>query len=267
MKNKINNFAHGTTEWAAHNINFCNGCSNDCLYCYAKSMAIRFKRNSPDNWHNEQVIPQKVTKEPKQFDGRIMFPSSHDITPANLTQAIVLLENLLSKGNEVLIVTKPNYECILEICDKFLLYKNQITFRFSLGSANNDVLKFWEPNAPNLMERYNSIKLAAESEYRVGISIEPFLDDTVEDIIESLRGFVNDSIWIGKANQLRLHITNNGHSDAITKQKVDELMNLYNSDYKFQLYEKYKNDTLIKWKDSLKKDFNLERPIVKGLDI
>ena len=262
-----NNFAHGTTEWASHNFNICNGCSNDCLYCYAKSMAIRFKRNSAANWHSEQIITTQVTKEHKLYDGRIMFPSSHDITPNNLGYVREVLENLLIKGNDILIVTKPNYHCITELCNSLKRYKDQITFRFSIGSANNDVLKFWEPNAPDLTHRYNSIKLASESEYRIGISIEPFLDNTVVDIIECLRWFVNDSIWIGKANQLRLHITNNGHSDDITKQRVDELINLYNSDYKFQLYEKYKNDPLIKWKDSLKKDFNLERPIVKGLDI
>ncbi len=34
----------GTQEWAASNVNIQDGCEHDCRYCYAKTMAIRFKR-------------------------------------------------------------------------------------------------------------------------------------------------------------------------------------------------------------------------------
>ena len=37
------NILFGTKEWAPYNFNFMNGCSNDCSYCYAKEMAVRFK--------------------------------------------------------------------------------------------------------------------------------------------------------------------------------------------------------------------------------
>lgn len=30
----------GTTEWAASNVNYLKGCSNDCKYCFSKEMAI-----------------------------------------------------------------------------------------------------------------------------------------------------------------------------------------------------------------------------------
>ena len=40
--------AHGTGEWAAGNVNIQNGCEHNCLYCYAKAMAIRFRRNTPE---------------------------------------------------------------------------------------------------------------------------------------------------------------------------------------------------------------------------
>ncbi len=40
----------GTKEWAASNVNIQSGCPNDCRYCYAKSMAIRHKRKTRENW-------------------------------------------------------------------------------------------------------------------------------------------------------------------------------------------------------------------------
>jgi DNA repair photolyase len=33
---------YGTREWASTNVNFITGCSNNCLYCYARAMAIKF---------------------------------------------------------------------------------------------------------------------------------------------------------------------------------------------------------------------------------
>jgi len=41
---KISRPPTGTQEWAASNVNIQDGCEHDCLYCYAKIMAIRYKR-------------------------------------------------------------------------------------------------------------------------------------------------------------------------------------------------------------------------------
>ncbi len=42
----------GTHEWASYNENCLLGCSHDCRYCYAKSIAIRLKRKTPTDWKN-----------------------------------------------------------------------------------------------------------------------------------------------------------------------------------------------------------------------
>lgn len=51
----------GTKEWAPYNCNFMHGCSNDCVYCYAKEMSIRFKRKTSETWKVE---------EPASLEGR-----------------------------------------------------------------------------------------------------------------------------------------------------------------------------------------------------
>lgn len=257
----------GTKEWAANNLNIYHGCSNDCKYCYAKSMAVRFKRKSQDNWFIEELNEKNLNLKIKKHSGRIMFPTTHDITPHTYDTYSLVLARILEAGNEVLIVSKPNYECIKNLCGTFKDYKEKITFRFSIGSSDSNILKFWEPNAPDFDERLRALKHAFNSGYTTSISVEPFLDSNVEKLVGILRPFVNDSIWIGKVNNLRLNLTNNGHTDKITFEMADKLKLLYNSDYKLKLYKLYKDEPLIKWKDSLKKDFGLPLVTEIGADI
>src|ERR1039457_3088349 len=143
-----NNKKNGTREWAESNINFITGCSHNCKYCYSKEMSIRFKRTTPESWTNEMVRQKALSKTYRKIKGRIMFPSSHDITPTYINDALTILRKLLEIDNKVLIVTKPHLDCIKAICSTFDVRKSQILFRFTIGSANTQTLKFWEPNAP-----------------------------------------------------------------------------------------------------------------------
>jgi len=256
----------GTKEWAANNFNIYHGCSNDCKYCYAKSMAVRFNRKSADNWFIEKLNEKNFNLRSKKHSGRIMFPTSHDITPNTYDAYSLVLGRLLEAGNEVLIVTKPNYMCINKLCDIFSDYRDKITFRFSIGSSDSDTLKFWEPNAPNFDERIRALEYAFKTGYATSVSIEPFLDNNVEKLVDTIRPFINDSIWIGKVNKMRMHLTNNGHTDTLTLEMATNLEGLYKSDYKFKLYNLYKDDPLIKWKDSLKKDFGIPLVTEIGAD-
>ena len=77
----------GTKEWAVHNFNIAQGCSHNCRYCYARANAIRFGRiKKPDEWTAEQINEKNRHKKWRKRDGRIMFPTTHDITP-NLLRA------------------------------------------------------------------------------------------------------------------------------------------------------------------------------------
>ena len=47
----------GVAEWAEHKVNCCRGCSHACLYCYARTMALQYKRlESGEEWKNERPI-------------------------------------------------------------------------------------------------------------------------------------------------------------------------------------------------------------------
>jgi DNA repair photolyase len=123
-------------------------------------MAIRFKCKTTENWHIEEVNQTQLEKKAKKVDGFIMFPSSHDITPINLSSSIAFLRKLLKTGNNVLIVSKPHFEVIKTICEEFSSYKKNILFRFTIGSIDSNTLKFWEPDAPDYNERKKCLKYA-----------------------------------------------------------------------------------------------------------
>ena len=97
----------GTKEWADSNVNCFFGCSNNCRYCYAKLMAIRFKRKSKDNWKIMEPNQKAIDKKYLKRKGRIMFPTSHDITTESMNDCLIVLNKLLISENTVLITSKP----------------------------------------------------------------------------------------------------------------------------------------------------------------
>jgi DNA repair photolyase len=146
------NRVSGTREWAPGYANFLSGCRHDCKYCYGKADAIRFGRKTADNWREEVIREHDLKKNFRKRSGRTMGPSSHDIHPDHLEESIRFLRNILSPGNEVLIVSKPHLECVERMCREFEHCRSQILFRFTMGSSNSYTLSFWEPGATNTMK-------------------------------------------------------------------------------------------------------------------
>jgi DNA repair photolyase len=217
-------------------------------------MAIRTKRKTQYNWKDEILRPKDLNKNWKLVEGgRVMFPSSHDITPDHLQESIQFLRNILAPGNEVLLVSKPHLECIKAICDEFIECKEKILFRFTIGSANDEVLKFWEPGAPLFDERIESLKYAFDAGYETSISCEPMLDNKIGDVIVSVKPFVTHSVWLGKMNEMKHRLTMNTELTQELKDRANQLYAWQSDDEMKALYEKYKKDPLIRWKSDIKK--------------
>ena len=115
-------------------------------------------------------------------------------------------------------VSKPHLECIQKICETFTDYKDKILFRFTIGSADSQVLKFWEPNASSFEERLECLALAYRMGYQTSASAEPLLDKNVDDLISKLSPYITDTIWIGKPNMLLSGTRMNGHDDLLPSE-------------------------------------------------
>lgn len=194
----------GTKEWADYNVNCIKGCANNCKYCYAKMMAIRFGRATKETWKDMSIREEMLQKRFRKYNGRVMFPSSHDIVdiPEMKEACFTVLRHLLDAGNEVLVTAKPSLNVTKDIVEVFRAFKETMQFRFTITSNDNKILSFWEPNAPSYEERLESLILAHAEGYRTSVSIEPFLDNNPVPLVKEIYPFITESIWIGPMNHM-----------------------------------------------------------------
>ena len=256
----------GTKEWAGSNENIMFGCQHDCFYCYAKAMSPRHKSIDIDRWNKPISRHDQLEKNIGKRKKPIMFPSTHDLHPENIDIIIPFLGKLLEPGNKVLIVSKPHPEVIRTICNSFPQYKEQILFRFTMGSYFNHILEFWEPGAPNVFNRMESLRIAFEVGFKTSISCEPMLDGYIKEVVFHTRKYVTDSIWLGKMNDPTSRLKINGHPN-IPQEYKEGIRHWMSDDNIFSLYNRFKDDPMIKWKESIKKVIGLAMPEEKGLDI
>jgi DNA repair photolyase len=228
-------------------------------------MAIRFKQVTAGQWPHERIRPNDVSKRHKKYDGQVMFPSSHDITPNNLNACLIVMNNLLVAGNRILVVSKPHYECIKAICEMFGSFKQQILFRFSIGACDNRILSYWEPNAPSYNERKQCLIYAHQAGFQTSVSVEPMLDSTnIDTLISELLPSVTHSIWIGTMN----HLGRFGKgSDMVLQQAIEKIRRGQTNNIIKSIYGRHKDNQLIKWKAEIKKVVGIPLAKQNGLDI
>ncbi len=260
----------GTKEWAASNANVMIGCEHGCMYCYAKAMASRFNRIPEGGWTSPVVNEKALDKNYGKRKGTIMFPTTHDITPDNLVHVSVVLKKMLEAGNNVLIVSKPHLECIKTLCDEFESYRDQILFRFTIGSMHDSILKFWEPGAPECGERVAALQYAFGKEFATSVSMEPMLDIDEDDIVnfaQRLTHHVTDAVWLGKVNKLSERLKRNGWLGPNAAAAAKMLKESQSDERIKSLYSRLKDDPKVKWKESIKKVVGIEVPTEAGLDV
>jgi len=254
----------GTKEWAGKNINIQVGCENTCRYCYAAAQAARFKRCKRENWHKPVINNHKVDKAYRKSKKQpIFFASTHDITPGNLSQCLCVLRKLLNVGNEVLIVSKPRWACIPLLCETLKQYQKQIEFRFTIGSTSDEVLRFWEPNAPSFCERLTCLEYAFKTGYKTSVSCEPYLDGWPLHVYEAVRDLITGDFWLGKLNHFNKRVDLSGVTEEQMQRFVRPLQKLTEDVYVREIYRIFKDKPQVKFKDSFRKVAGKSRRIIK----
>ena len=237
----------GTKEWMPHSANCIDGCRNSCRYCYGCGIALRFGRiKDKSEWENEKQN-KNATKRIKLYKGGVMFPTTHDLRIEHRDWWMPFLQGLLEKGNDVLIVSKPQLESINLICSSFYKYKSQIEFRFTIGTLDEHVRKFWEPNAPTMEERVDALNCAYTYGFKTSVSMEPLLTKYPHHVINAIQQFVTETIWIGCMNHMS---EKNFTCDTIEwYEKIKDINSYDNID---RIYCELKDNPKIRWKDSVR---------------
>lgn len=251
----------GTREWADSNVNVSSGCSHDCLYCYAKAMAIRFGRKTPATWATEVISPPKSYRKHK---GLVMLPTTHDITEGTIDAVIACARGLLATGNELLVVSKPRLALIrrllLNIRDAEWDARALVTLRFTVGSGNDATLSFWEPGAPRIMERLASLVFAFHDGWRTSVSMEPMLDhrEHMVGLVETVAPFVTDTIWLGTMRHARARLAHNGVCFADVRERLEQLERCQSDDEIRALHGALKDHPKVRWKESIAQALGLD---------
>ena len=200
----MNKITTGTRELSDISLNIQKGCTNGCVYCYACYNALRWQHIAePEEWAEPVYYRDKINKDYRLRKGKvIMFPTTHDITPMNITKVMIVLHKVLAAGNKVLITTKPNFQCVVTMVREFINYKDQIEFLFTIGSIHDSRIRDFESNSPDIADRMDSLTLAFKQGYNTSVIIEPWLDTPVSlvSLIQKVQDSVNRNIWIGPCN-------------------------------------------------------------------
>lgn len=241
----------GTREWSQASDNVWCGCSNRCRYCYAAALSVQRKK-CPNREAWGTTYNQANAANPSRGGKRgynveppavVMFPTTHDIVPENLDRCLEAIGTNLKLGYHVLIVTKPDINCIRAICN-FRNRRHQLTFRFSIGAMSPAVLKYWEPAAPSLSERLDSLAYACHTGFQTSVSCEPLLEaDRVIELFTAVEPIVTDTIWIGKLNEIRERCIAGTSEEEIRKieaGQTDERVR--------EIYELLKDKPKVRWK-------------------
>ena len=84
----------GTQELAEKNINFIDGCSNNCSYCYARELRGIYNKELKDNWHIMTIREKDVHRHNKHYDETLLISSSHDTKDELDSNGLDILINL-----------------------------------------------------------------------------------------------------------------------------------------------------------------------------
>ena len=209
----------GWNEWAKYRVGIQNSCEKGCPFCFAIYLDMKYKRISKPEERKTYKKRKGIKNPDKKYDGLIGFPNTHDITIQNYTECEDYLLRLLKAGNQVLIVTKPDYHIIELLISALSEYKEQLEFRITIGSYDNEVLKKFEPNASDFEERLLVLVTLFMAGFETSAAIEPYTSRDVRGVIERIHHYVTREIWIGKMN----------HFNGIVQYapEIEELRPLY----------------------------------------
>jgi len=117
------------------------------------------------------------------------------------------------------------------------------------GKRHKSIL---EPGAPLPSERLTALKLLYHNDYKTSVSIEPMLEGLYGtiDVVNAVKPYVTEKIWIGKMNKPRLRV------DMSIKENHQALYGVewyQRNEEIVALYRWFKDDPQIAWKDSIKK--------------
>lgn len=196
-------------EYSELAANFYTGCSHKCKYCYCPAIM----RKTLDEWSAKPYARtgvlkqflkdcQKATKEQKQSELLFSFMSDcyQNEEAAFLTRQALLIAETYG-FEKVNILTKAGFRAVKD----FDILKRNKGWKFgsTIIMRNEDLRNEWEPGAPSIQSRYESVKEASKLGIYTWISIEPVVD--TEEALKVIRDMMpyTNYFKVGKLNHFK----------------------------------------------------------------
>ncbi len=219
-------------DYATDNITVYRSCPYQCRYCYAwrlKLFASRIKRGQ----YNPVAEAHKYLNSRKKKTIVISFTS--DPYPGyeekiGLTR-LVLTVLSQARQHKVMLLTKNPMLPVKR--DKDLLRKEHFWLGTTVITLDNEKARYWEPYAPNPMERLRALSLAKQYGINTWLSIEPIIPETTDlvSIIERTKNYI-DFYVLGSFNHaIRLGYTTYTKEGLVKwyKQQIPSAVDLLRS--------------------------------------
>lgn len=182
----------------SYNMNLYRGCQHACIYCDSRSTCYQLGELSDIRYKDNAI--ELLTKElqGKKHKGTIGFGSMNDpYMPIEKELKLTrhALEVVSYYKYPIHVITKSN----LVVRDIDLLKqisKIYAAISFTITTADDNLAKIIEPNAPLPSERFAAIKELRKNNIYCGITLMPFLP-YINDTIEQVEDLIETAIFNG----------------------------------------------------------------------
>jgi DNA repair photolyase len=190
-------------EYSPLSMNIFNGCDHGCSYCYVPSATRRPYANSNPLLRKNvlHLLEREVSISNPQKQILLCFLcdpySLHDEKTATTRSVIEIFKKYKTK---IAILSKGGNRALRDL-DLFKLYpKDCIKFGSTLTFTNDTTRIQYEPNASNVSDRFETMRIIHDAGIKTFASIEPVIDleQSLECIEKSLP--FTDQYKIGKLN-------------------------------------------------------------------
>ena len=187
----------------------------------------------------------------------IIFPSGHDISQFNVSDAITHIRELLKRGNHVIISTKSKASAVGRIV-RFLKEKttaeerSRVSFRISIGTADEVILRRLEPGAPDFQERLMTLRELKLAKFSVGVTCTPLLGgvESFGYLYAKVKPYITDSIIVGRFTATKELIARNSNG-SYSEDIIESIIGKQTDEEIVRLYEKYKDDPRVTFTSSI----------------
>lgn len=181
-----------------YNMNLYRGCQHGCIYCDSRSTCYQLGELSHIRYKGNALELLKKELPKKKIRGTIGFGSMNDpYMPVERKMQLTrqALEIVLKHHFPVHIITKSNLvtrdiDLLKEIS------KVYAAISFTITTADDDLAKIIEPNAPLPSARFEALKILSENCIYCGITLMPILP-FINDAPGQIEALLNKAIESG----------------------------------------------------------------------